>query len=67
MRCGILLIYLDFETEDTWTEAAHDWVFMVSLRGMRGGSVVSTKLYLMTLTADTLKEFHASTMIELMW
>ena len=67
VRRGILLIYLDFDTEDTCTEAAHDWLFMVNLKGMRGSSLVFTNMYLVTLLDDTLKEFHAYTIIEFMW
>ena len=33
----ILLIYSALDTEDTWTEAAHAWVFVVKSGGLREG------------------------------
>ena len=67
MRGDILWIYSDLDIEDNWTEAEHAWVLVVKLRGMSGGSLVFTKLYLMTFSADTLKESHTSTNINFMW
>ena len=55
VRHDILLIYSALYPEDNWVEAAHAWVFVVKFRGMREGSFVSTKIYLVTFPADTLK------------
>ena len=63
----ILFISSAFAPEYTWMEAAHAWVFVVKLGGLRGGSFVFEKLSLMMLPSDILKASHASTKIEFMW
>ena len=63
----ILLIYSALDTEDTWTEAAHAWVFVVKSGGLREGRFFLTKLSLTIFPSDTLKAPHASTKMEFMW
>ena len=63
----VLFIYSALDPEDTWMEAAHAWVFVVKLGGLRGGSFVFKNLSLMVLPADILKASHDSTKTDFMW
>ena len=63
----ILLIYSALDTEDTWTEAAHAWVFVVKSGGLRGGRCFFKNLSLAMFPSGTLKAPHASTKMEFMW
>ena len=63
----ILFISSALAPEYTWMEAAHAWVFVVKLGGLRGGSFVFSKLSLMILPAGILKASHASTNMKWMW
>ena len=67
VKCDILFISSYLAQEDTFMEAAHAWVFVVKLGGLRGGSFFFAKLSLMMLSADILKASHASTKTEFMW
>ena len=48
-------------------EAAHAWVFVVKLVGMRENIYIFTKLFLTIFPDDILKSSHASTKTEIMW
>ena len=48
-------------------EAAHAWLFVVNLVGLRGDSFVLENLSLMMFPDDTLKASHASTKTDFMW
>ena len=48
-------------------EAAHTWVFVHKLGGMKGGSFVFENVSLMMLPVDILNESHASTNTEFIW
>ena len=67
MRREISLTSSTLDPEDNCMYSAHDWVFVVKLGGMRGGSFVLTNMSLMNFTADTLKASHYSTKMEFMW
>ena len=64
--CDILFIYSAFSPEDTWMEAAHAWLFVVKLVGIRGVAFFA-KLSLMMFPYYILKASHASTKTEFMW
>ena len=59
----ILLISSALGPEDTCIEVAHAWVCVVNLGGMRGGIIISAKLSLIMLLAETFKGSHALTKI----
>ena len=63
----LLFIYSTLSLEDTFMEAAHAWVFVVKLGGLRGSSFVFSELSLMMFPADILNAYHASTNMEFMW
>ena len=63
----ILFIYSSLDSEDTWMEAPHAWMFVVKSGGMREISFVFVKLYIMMLTADILKTSNSSTKTDFMW
>ena len=65
VRCDILLVSSSLDPEDTWMKASHAWVLVVNSVGMRGGSLILTKLSLMNFLDDTLKVSHAFTNIDL--
>ena len=60
MRYYILFISSALDPEDTWMEAAHAWLFVVKLVGLRGCSFSFKNLSLIVLPDDTLKAYHAS-------
>ena len=62
----ILLVYSTLGPEDTWLEAAHAWVFVVKLGGLRLNSIVFVNLSLMMFPSDTLKASNNSTNMEFM-
>ena len=51
--CDILVILSSLAPGGTWTEAAHDWVFLVEPVGLKGGRLVFTNMSLMTFQDDT--------------
>ena len=63
----ILFISSALSPEDTWMEAAHDWIFVVKLGSLRGSRFVFSKLSLMMLPTDILKASYASSNMEFMW
>ena len=63
----ISLISSFLDPEGTWAEAAHSWLFVDKLVGIRGGSFFFTKLSLVNFMYDTLKAYHAYTNMEFMW
>ena len=63
----ILFIYSALDPEDNWMEAAHVWVCVVKLVGVRGDRFVFTNLSLMMVLTYTLKAYHTSTKTDFMW
>ena len=63
MRRDTPLISSALDPEDTWTEAENSWVFVVESGGLRGRSLIFTKVSLMTFPDNTLKASHDSSKI----
>ena len=66
MWSDIPFISLALGPEETWTKAAHVWVFAVKSVVMRGYGFVFKNLSLMIFPADTVKSSHAYTNMEFM-
>ena len=63
----ISLVSSELDPKGTLAEAAHAWVFVIKLGGLRKNSFVFTNISLMMLLAYTSKVSHASTKMEFMW